>query len=733
MITPMNKNKNHKTHKTHKNKTQKNKIKYDCSNGFESFEKGVEDLFKKNKVDFNSANYNLQKQIIKDLKKAVNVSNIKPQNDFYSYVNDRWIDSYKRQAGNEYLAQLDDFRIVQDKVYHELLEIVNNYITNPETKNTNLGICIKKFYQSQIKWNTDKESTDDALAYLNEIDVLRQDKNNLWKLLGKLNENEIISYGSPICWTLNPNDKNPDTYKTYIVPPQLSLINADMYLTTGNDAKKYKSYIDIYLKYLKDLFAHTFGKNNEFNVHDIFKCESKLAKAFDYDKFNEDPDGYNLVTTSEAMKLLNFDWTKFSQALGYKTPPSDFVLSSVNYTAAVTEMLLNEWDNKEWRTYFIYIYIRQQQRTNEEGNQICVNFNGKYVLGLDQGIDIKLRAVFGLGFAFSSFLNNEYIDKYENIKIACYVKSMAEDLKTVFIRILKRNTWLQPHTKQMAIKKLEHFEMNIGSKKYSVNDVLLNYNNNDQWGNMVMTAKNRHIFAVNLEGKKTQTDMSPIDWAQFPPKFVGKQSYIVNAMYTPTENAIDIPLAYLQPPFVDLQERGIEYNLTRVGFTIAHEMSHSLDDWGSRYDYEGKLNNWWTPKDEKSFKLIQKDVIKQYEAFALYDGIVFDASSSIGEDLADISGLNICVEYLRDFQLKNRDNLSIVRLSFETFFIYFADQSRQKINKKAIQAQLKTNPHPLDKYRCNVPLSRIPVFRVIYKITKKDKMWWHSTTRVWEK
>jgi len=70
-------------------------------------------------------------------------------------------------------------------------------------------------------------------------------------------------------------------------------------------------------------------------------------------------------------------------------------------------------------------------------------------------------------------------------------------------------------------------------------------------------------------------------------------------------------------------------------------------------------------------------------------------------------------------------------LSFEAFFVYFALQSRQKISKKAILAQLKTNPHPLDKYRCNVPLSRTRVFRAIYKVKKGDGMWWKNINSVW--
>jgi predicted metalloendopeptidase len=336
-----------------------------------------------------------------------------------------------------------------------------------------------------------------------------------------------------------------------------------------------------------------------------------------------------------------------------------------------------------------------------------------------------------MGFAFNSFLTNEYITKYKNQTAVDYVKTMAKDLKTVFIRIIKRNKWLQPKTKKKALEKLENFKLTVGSPELLRDDPILDYLENDLWGNLTKMAMWRHENAIILEGKPI-IDIPVMDWSQIPPKFIGTQAFVVNAAYTPSENGIYIPLGYIQKPFVDLEERGIEYNLAHIGFTIAHEMSHALDDWGSKYDADGKLNNWWTEKDQIKFKKIKDDVIKQYEVFASYDGIKFDAEPSVGEDLADISGLTICREYLRDFQLKNEDNLPVQKLSFEAFFVYFAIQQRQQLSKKALDAQLKTNPHPPDKYRCNVPLSRLPVFRAIFDVKKGDKMWWHSTNRVWE-
>lgn len=709
-------------------KEQKDIVCKNYFNKYETFEDKIEETFNKNNIDFLSTNYNLEKEILKDLRKAVSPSKINPQNDFYSYINDRWLKDFEVQTGQEYIVQVDNFRLVQDKVFRELLTIVDEYVNS---NNTKFAKCLKTFYHSSKHYNTDAQSEYYVSYFVLSVDELRKDKKNLWNLLGLLNYNEIISYGSPFVWSLNPDDKNPNVYRCYIDAPQLTLIDINIYFDHESDeyAKNYKKR---YIKYLNDLFSNAFGNNHGYNVHDIFDCEIKILNMYDCSIIKkENPDNYNVVYKKDALEHFGFDWKAFASALGFKYTPDFFITSNLNYLLCMTQLLLKEWDNEKWRTYWIYVYIRQEQRFNDKGQKIFYDFHGNFVRGQEKTVDMSLFPIYPLGFAFNSFLTNEYIAKYKNQASIDYVKTMAKDLKTVFIRIIKRNKWLEPKTKKMAIKKLENFKLTVGSPEQLRDDPMLDYLENDLWGNLTKAAMWRHENAVILEGKHI-IDIPVMDWAQTPPKFIGTQAFVVNAAYTPSENGIYIPLGYIQKPFVDLEERGIEYNLAHIGFTIAHEMSHALDDWGSKYDDTGKLNKWWTKKDQQKFKEIQDDVIKQYETFASYDGIKFDAAPSIGEDLADISGLTICREYLRDFQLKNEDNLPIQKLSFESFFVYFAIQQRQQLSKKALAAQLKTNPHPPDKYRCNVPLSRLPVFRAIFDVKKGDKMWWHSTNRVWE-
>jgi len=700
--------------------------------GLTSFESDFEKDFIIKNTDFLSTNFHLDKKIIRDLKTAISPSKIKPQDDFYSYINERWLKSFNPEYKQNYIVQFDDFRLIQDKVYRDLIEIIEEYIKTHKNTKTPFDNFFINFYKSTTKKYNKKDFFIKHAKYAIEImDELFIDKRNLWKFLAKLNQNEIVNWGSPLIWTLNPDDKDPGIFRSYIGGPTLSLIDLNVYFdTTSDENKKYKAK---YLKNIDEIFEFFFGKNHQFNVEDVFNVEVKIANAFSCNiiKTTNDPYMYNKITSKEAMEKFEFDWNEYSRELGFEIPPDFFITSDLNYLLCIVQLLLKEWNTPEWRTYWIYIYIRMIIRFDKNGYQIYYNFHGKFERGMLTSAPFDLYKIFSLGFAYNTFLSNEYILKYKNEQVIEYVKLLAEDLKQVFIRIIKRNTWLQPKTKKEALKKLYNLKLQIASPKKLTPDPILDYTESDLWENLRMICYWRHDKAISLEGKPVE-DFPVLDWSQLPPKFVSTQAYVVNASYTPSSNSIYVPLGYLQKPFIDLDERGIEYNLAHIGFTLSHEMSHALDDWGSKYDETGKLKNWWTPSDTEHFKKIQEDVVKQYETFALYDGIKFDAWPSIGEDLADISGLTICREYLRDFQLKNKDILPIQDLSFKMFFTFFAFQQRQKISKRAISAQLKTNPHPLDKYRCNVPLSRLIVFRTIFDVKKGDKMWWHSTNRIWE-
>ena len=668
-----------------------------------------------------------KKEFVKELLSKFAPNSIKPENDFYDYINYQWLQNVSVEKQQDYIVQIDNFRLTQDKVYHQLNDIILDYIKTHKDK---LATNLKNFYDSVVEMNPIEDSKKLSKEAIQTIDSYIQG-NNMWKLLAHINKDEMISSGAPFVWSVNPDNKNPKIFRCYVSAHQFALVDINVYYDDGKDVEYKRKYRATFKKYCKDLFDTCLGKGHGLNGGDIFDVEVEIFDALGCDDIVPGTEeSYNKVMASDCLTKYGFDWSEFSKELGFKSVPDFFITSSLNYLKCGTDLMAKNWNSPKWRTYWIWILLRRIARVTRHWEKITYNFYGSFERG-QEGINKSdsVSASLYMSIPFNTFLTNQYVAKYEDPQSIEYVKTLCNDLKIVFNRILQRNTWLSPKTKKYALHKLSKLEFVIGKPENLREDPDLDYGHS-LYDNMVKIQQWRHSKFITLDGKPV-IDIPIMDWAQYPVKMAGTQAYIVNAAYTPSKNNIYINLGYIQKPFVDLDERGIEYNLAHLGFTVSHEMSHGFDDWGSQYDAEGNLHDWWTLEDKKKFKEIQKDIIKQYEEFAARDGIKFDASIGIGEDLADISGMAICDEYLQDFQENNKDLIPIRYLSYEGFYTYYAFQQRQVIKKKALAAQLKTNPHPLDKYRCNIPISRSQIFRALYNIKKGDGMWWHNTNTVW--
>ncbi len=717
---------------TKKCRPSQNELKVYCKEHANTFNRFEEEYEKQFNMSLEKNYQNVERDLIKLFNTPFTPTKYRAQDDYYTYINYQWLsDTTKKLKGElKHYVQIDSFRVTQEKVYYELIDIVKEYI---KANNSRKSRAIKSVYESL--YNLDDNSAKKFVKYYVELTDKRIESGNIYEILGGQNRNEIISWGCPVVWSVLKDEKNVKYYKSTISAPQLTIYDYEIYIedtADDQDTKKYKKeFKRRYFEFIDTMFDLCLGKGHGLKAQDVWDCEYDMLSALGCDSIkSDDPEGYNVLTRESGLKY-GFDWHEMAKQIGYKTVPKSFICTSTNYLKCIMDTLTrdNAWQSQKWRSYYLYINFRQIMRFHSEWKNVYFDFHGKFIKGQPIPYPKEIYPVFGLSLCFNTFLTNEYIDRNKKQQYIDYTHNMAADLLTVYKRIIKRNKWLSPSTKKYALLKLENIKLEVGSPKILREDPILDYDSKEAYQNLRKLAYWRTKKMIDLDGKSSEVDIPIIDWEQF--KIVGKQSYIVNAYYTPTENSIYVPLAYLQKPFIDLDERGIEYNLAHIGYTLGHEMSHCLDDLGSKYDDKGNLHNWWTKQDRKKFNVKVKDVIKQYEKFAGYDGIKMDASLSTGENLADISGMAICEEYLKDFQDKNQDVVPIRALSFQAFFVYLAIQARQKIFDEAIKAQLKTNPHPMDKYRTNCPLSRLELFRSLYNIKKGDKMYWPSTDTIW--
>ena len=693
--------------------------------GFTPFEKDYSKNIPAHQLKISNEKTN--RDYIKILNKAFNIpSKISPENNFYGYINYHWLKKDKNKLNKEleYIVQIDNIRLTQNKVYLEIYDIIKNYV---KTYNTPESRSLENFAESAYNLNPISNSLTNVKEYILYLDELRKDKNNIWKLLAYINKNDMAKHKCPFVWSIEANPYNSKLFISKISP----FIFDSLYIYGIKSVSNYKKKLteNQFNDYLKTLFDTTVinSKNDYKNVTPVML---DIVGALLYENETFEQKTNIIIDADEAYEKYGFNWKELAKELGYKEIPKKFLCGNLKYLKYGTKLLLDNWNSEKWRDFWIWIYVRIIARFTKEWNNIFFEYYGKTLLGQKAETSKEIKCVEYTCVAFNKLINKLYLKKYiDPIKID-FVKNLANDLKIVFKRILTRNDWLAPKTKKYALEKLDALEiLLIEPPDFAVDPPFtIGYKKNELYNNLLKYSTWRANFLISQVGKKIQI-YPTVSWTSYPLKFTSYQSFVVNAMYIQTLNTIYIPAAYIQKPFVDLFNRTMGYNLATIGFTIAHELSHSLDDKGSKYDKNGDLSDWWTPEDKKKFKQIQDSIIFQYEDWARRDGINYDASKTINEDIADISGLAICNEFLRDYALNATDSVPAHMAFYKLFFIHFAINLRQKLVNE--ESQLIINNHPPDKYRCDVPLSRSLLFRAIYNVKKGDKMWWPNTNQVW--
>ena len=696
------------------------KIKETCNENlleFNSFEK----IYNSNELK--KYNVNLKKKNMKLMLFIKTKNKFKPTNDYYNYINYNWINNISVLHNQKYITKIDNFRLIQDKVYNQINDIYNNLITTNSTSKEIINM--HEFYLSAKNLISKEQCKIYIINYIDKIDKLINDpnNNNLWKLLALISKNKIISGDAPLSFNMSPNEKKTTHYCMHVRPYSVHA-DVNMYLNQNQYTPKYKFISNKYIEYMNTYLHITENKDLYGHGQDIFDIEKDIIMCFSTMNFNNDPDGYNKVYTNEALEKYRFNFEEYCKELGFKTIPEYFVVSNLDYLKNVCDLMLKNWKTPKWRIYWIKIFVRQIIRFTKDYKNISDDFYLKTLKGQDNDYTDEIRAIRFTLIPYNKLLSELYITQYTNINSIKYLTNMCIDLKNVFFKMIKNNTWLEPKTKQQALLKLDHLKIIIGESLHTIDDPDLNYINNDLWHNMLSYNEWKHNEYLLLNESPIKI-IPIINWEEYPFEYIGSQSFIVNAYYTSITNSIYIPLAYIQEPFIILNnDTSLDYNLANIGFTIAHELSHSLDNIGSRYDYNGNLTNWWSSADMKKYNEIQENIKKHYEFVNKQDGLTINSSSNLRENISDIIGLSICTQYYIDFLNKTKVELSSLKLIIEDFFIYFALQMREKINKKSIQYYINMNPHSTDKYRVNVPLSRNEIFTSLYNVKKGDKMYY---------
>lgn len=652
------------------------------------------------------------------------------KNDFYTFVNKPSLTQHE----TKYLNKVDDFRVVQYKVFDDLYALIRRYLSTHS--HTHIGKALQTFLHSSAAFNSVTNSKAYLQATIEQLDKVRNEDHDvgIWKMLATANRNDLTNSYAPLVWRKAPDFEQPSVYVDYLTPHQFAIFDVSAY------NKKETGYRELFQKYVDSLFQTTLPQDSSLNADDVLQVAETflrlINKSYNHHEDKQSKFGYTKVERKEALNRYGFDWDTYCLALGYteKQIPSFFYVENIGYFRHCVHILRRAWNSKAWRSYWVWLIARYVARLTSGWETVFYNFYGKQTQGLESSIrSVRTHAmVNSCIYAFGGLLHNLYIDFAFNNAAIKYTRNLAEELRKTLLAQLERNTWLTTKTRSSAIDKITHVAIQVGSTPFQHLELptKLAFNTSNYLDNFLKVGAWRHQFYLNSEKSVIET-LTSMDFTKYPAQIQNMPSFQVNALYSAQTNRIQITTAYLQKPFLGT---GVEYNVAYMGWTIAHELTHALDNIGSLYDQHGKLRDWWTKDDRARYHRLQQELLRQYQHFAQNDTYFRDKdfAFTMDEDLADISGLQICQDYLLHLGREMGWTPSVTEHHMRQFFVYFARHMHQQIQKQSTRYQLITNPHPIDKFRTNVPLSRSSLFRQMFGIAKGDGMFWKDNQQgIW--
>jgi putative endopeptidase len=653
-----------------------------------------------------------------NLKKYIDPSNmdlsVKPGDDFFEYADGNWV---KNNAIPAKETRWGSFTILHQENTNRLLGILNDISKTAGQPKGGLKQRVGDLYVSGMdSLAIEKRSYDPIKPDLERVAAV----SDLDGVVKEAVYERTNGVGSPLFgFGVGQDSKHPTVNIVNFGQGGTSLPDRDNYLKDDARTKKIQA---AYKQYIISLFKLTGASDADAakNAETIFTIETAIAKAQLSRVAMRDPNKtYNKFAVGDFSKITpHLNWAQLMPLMKINGQDSVLVSSPDFYKALDAQLAATPV--ADWKIYLQWNVLRGSA-SSLSSPFVKASFDfGSALSGQKVQAPRDERMSNLVDGSLGELLGQLYVEKYFPPAAKAYMAKLVENLRVTLGERIQGLAWMSPETKAKALKKLAAFTVKIGYPDKWQNYDGLEIDRDDYAGNLRRISQWRYNYNVSQLGK-------PVDktrWGMSPPT--------VNAYYSPTNNEIVFPAGILQFPFFDFgADDAVNYG--GIGSVIGHEMTHGFDDQGRQYDGDGTLRDWWTKEDAEKFKTRADQVVSQYNGFTVVDTIHVNGKLTLGENLADLGGLNVAYAAFK----KTKEGQSNKKIDGFTpdqrFFLSWAQVWRSSQRPEAAAQRILTDPHSPEQYRTMAPLTNIDAWYKAFNIKEGDKLYKkpEDRTKVW--
>jgi len=629
---------------------------------------------------------------------------VKPGDDFFRYAEGTWLKTAPIQpdkAGAGYNYDLPDLAEI------DVRAIVEDAQRNPVTPQARQIGAVYAAWMDEA--GIERRGLEPLKPYLSRIERATT-RAELVRLMAE------PGYASPVDIDIEPDEKDPTRYTVGAGQAGLGLPARDYYLLKG---AKYDAIRAAYRAYIVRIETLAGIPDAEARADRIVALETAIAEDQWAPERRRDPQAtYNPMDRTQLTALAPaFDWTATLDHIGLADMPTVVVRETSAVAAAGKRV--EDTPLETWKDYLTYRFISDHADFLPHAFDAArFDFYGHTLKDVAAQSERWKRGVRLLDADLGEAVGQLYVQRHWSAETERQMAELIGDLHAAYADKIEHAAWMDEATRKAALEKLATFDPRIGHPAKYIDYSPMTVSADDPLANEVASER----FEWNLDRSRLGKPVDRGLWGMTP--------QTVNAYYDPTMNQVTFPAAILEPPFFDAAaDPAVNYGET--GATIGHEMGHGFDDEGRQFDAQGRLRDWWTKASADRYTAHAQNLVRQFNAYEPIPGVHINGQLTLGENLADLGGLEVAYAAYRRYVDRHGEPPVIDGFTGDQrFFIAYAQSWQGKKREGAVRAQLLADPHSPEAYRVNGIVRNADPWYAAFDVKPGDALYLAPSDRV---
>lgn len=628
-------------------------------------------------------------------------NSIDPGRDFYRFASGVWLDNTSIPDDRSSLSGANVAAVSMQAILSELIADS----TDPEPRAGTPAARIATLYKAYLEGDgyapQAQRAVDVGIPAIQNLGT----RSDVARFMADPFSNSIVGV---YLWidAKNPSRRELTIDQEFFHEGALGMGNRAAYLDPDNEKK-----LAAYRNYVAATLGQVGLDNAEARADAVLAFEKEIAEAMWTQELMRDREAnYNAMSYTELEEFApGFSWDCFLDANGIDNPQFVILRQDTAVKAAarifgetslpvLKDYLSFHWVNNHWP------YLESDLRGLAERYRYGSGGSGQ------SRSPTESRAMSIVSEYLGDDLSKLWVSANLSDEQMLQAEALGAEMISATEHWLRTAEWLDEETRQKSLQKLAGFTLKLGAPT-----VYRTLPEGAVTDDLYVSVRNLKLAGVDYDFDEIGTPLPPQYW-------YGIKPFTVDAANSPDQRALTISAPVIDGA-INARDPAVVYS---SAFVIGHEIGHSFDDQGSKFDPDGILQPWWSVAAREAYEAEVAKLASQIAEWEPIPGATMKPERVMGETIGDLIGLRIAETALNRYLAEHPEESGPDASGYtakQRFFISYAQGFRTVWKSGALREYIQTQYHPPGEFRANGILRNLDGWYEAFSIGSEDPLY----------